>query len=150
MDETRWLVFAAVESKIGQRWWLWVVVTSDTCAYLLDPSRSAAVPRTHLGEDPEGIINADRYGVYKSLGGNIRIAFCWAHVRRDFLRVGSEYGKLKAWADAWVERIGELYYRFRVNSRFELTPDLQLIRRPGGNGSAPNVTVVGLRAKVGF
>ena len=109
MDETRWLVFAAVEGKIGHRWWLWVVVTSDTCAYLLDPSRSAAVPRTHLGEDPEGIINADRYGVYKSLGGNIRIAFCWAHVRRDFLRVGSEYGKLKTWADAWVERIGELY-----------------------------------------
>jgi transposase len=109
MDETRWLVFAEVDGKIGHRWWLWVVVTSDTCAYLLDPSRSAAVPRTHLGEDPEGIISADRYGVYKSLGGKIRIAFCWAHVRRDFLRVGSEYGKLKAWADAWVERIGELY-----------------------------------------
>jgi len=51
---------------------------------------------------------------------------------------------------AGSERIGELYYRFRVNSRFELSPDLQLIRRPGGNAAAPNVTVVGLRAKVGF
>jgi len=49
-----------------------------------------------------------------------------------------------------TERIGELYYRFRVNNRFELSPDLQFIRRPGGDGGAPNVTVIGLRAKVGF
>ncbi len=53
-------------------------------------------------------------------------------------------------AASGTERIGELYYRFRVNSRFELSPDLQFIRRPGGDGGAPNVTVVGLRAKVGF
>lgn len=53
-------------------------------------------------------------------------------------------------AASGTERIGELYYRFRVNKRFELSPDLQFIRRPGGNGSAPSVTVVGFRAKVGF
>lgn len=55
-----------------------------------------------------------------------------------------------AFAASGAERIAELYYRFRVNSRFELTPDLQFIRRPGGNGGAPDATVVGLRAKVGF
>jgi hypothetical protein len=48
------------------------------------------------------------------------------------------------------ERIAELYYRIRVNSRFELSPDLQYIRRAGGDPAAPNITVVGLRAKVGF
>jgi len=109
MDETRWMVFTEVEGKIGQRWWLWVAVTTDTCAFILDPTRSADVPKSHLGEDPQGIISADRYGAYKSLGGKIRIAFCWAHVRRDFVRIGREYGKLEAWAHGWVERIGELY-----------------------------------------
>jgi high affinity Mn2+ porin len=49
-----------------------------------------------------------------------------------------------------TERIGEIYYRFRVNSLFELTPDFQFIQRPGGDGGAPTVKVVGLRAKLGF
>lgn len=44
----------------------------------------------------------------------------------------------------------ELYYRFKVNSRLELTPDFQWIRRPGGDGTAQAIKVVGLRAKVGF
>jgi len=53
-------------------------------------------------------------------------------------------------AASGTERIAELYYRLRVNSRFDLTPNLQFIQRPGGDGSAPNATVAGLRAKVGF
>jgi hypothetical protein len=48
-----------------------------------------------------------------------------------------------------TERIGEIYYRFRVNSLLELTPDFQFIQRPGGNDSA-TIKVVGLRAKLGF
>ena len=44
----------------------------------------------------------------------------------------------------------ELYYRGKVNSRLELTPDIQWIRRPAGDGTAQAITVVGLRAKVGF
>ena len=44
----------------------------------------------------------------------------------------------------------ELYYRFKLNSKIELTPDLQWIRQPGGNAAAPTVKVLGLRAKVGF
>jgi len=44
----------------------------------------------------------------------------------------------------------ELYYRYRLNSRFELTPDLQRIRRPGADSTARAITVVGVRAKVGF
>jgi len=50
MDETRWLVFEEVEGKDGYRWWLWVVITDDTVAYLLEPTRSAKVPSHHLGE----------------------------------------------------------------------------------------------------
>jgi hypothetical protein len=48
------------------------------------------------------------------------------------------------------ERIGEIYYRFRVNNRLEVTPDFQFIQRPGGDGGAPTIKVAGLRAKLGF
>ena len=37
------------------------------------------------------------------------MAFCWAHVRRDFVRVGKGFPKLKAWALQWLIRIRELY-----------------------------------------
>jgi hypothetical protein len=49
-----------------------------------------------------------------------------------------------------AEKQLELYYRFRLNGKVELTPDLQWIRQPGGNAAAPTVKVLGLRAKVGF
>jgi transposase len=109
MDETRWLVFEEVKGKKGYRWWLWVVITDDTVAFLLEPTRSAQVPRDHLGEDPEGIINADRYSVYKALGNKIWVAFCWSHVRRDFIRIRDGYRRLRRWGEAWVTRINELF-----------------------------------------
>lgn len=108
-DETRWMVFVDILGKVGHRWWLWVVVTKDTCAYLLEPSRSADVPRRHLGEEAEGIINADRYSVYKALGEKILIAFCWSHIRRDFIQIRDGYKKLRAWAQSWVVDINELF-----------------------------------------
>lgn len=114
MDETRWLVFADLEGKANHRWWLWVMVAADTCVYLLDPSRSAAVVEKHLGDHPDGIINADRFSVYKALPGNVTIAFCWSHVRRDFLRIQEGYPALYAWGETWVKRINAL---FRQNNR---------------------------------
>ena len=48
------------------------------------------------------------------------------------------------------EKQTELYYRYKFNKFVELSPNFQWIRSPGGNDAAPTVTVVGLRAKVGF
>ena len=48
------------------------------------------------------------------------------------------------------ETQAELYYRYKVNSQFELTPDFQLIRRPSGDGAGETIKVAGLRAKIGF
>lgn len=48
------------------------------------------------------------------------------------------------------ETVYELYYRFGVSRNVEITPDVQRIRRPGGNGTAPDFTVVGLRGHVSF
>jgi len=107
------MVFVEVAGKVGHRWWLWVVITEDTCVYLLDPSRSADVPKNHLGEGAEGIINADRYSAYKVLEkeGHFRIAFCWFHVRQDFFRIRNEYKRLRAWAEGWLKRINDLFAR---------------------------------------
>ncbi|MCF8184820.1 MAG: carbohydrate porin, partial [Polynucleobacter sp.] len=49
-----------------------------------------------------------------------------------------------------LEKQLELYYRYKLNSHVELTPDFQIIRQPGGNASAPTLKVFGLRAKLGF
>ncbi len=37
--------------------------------------------------------------------GRLVLAFCWAHVRRDFVRVGKGYPELKTWALQWLGRI---------------------------------------------
>jgi len=110
MDETRWMVFEQIEGKNNYRWWLWVVITDDTVAYLLEPTRSTQVPKNHLPQDPEGIINADRYIVYKCLGEKIQIAFCWSHVRRDFVQVRDGYRRLRDWGQKWVDKINEIFH----------------------------------------
>ena len=54
----------------------------------------------------------DRYKGYIRLAREIPqiiLAFCWAHVRRDFLDAARSYPKLEGWMFDWVERIGELY-----------------------------------------
>ena len=48
------------------------------------------------------------------------------------------------------ERIAEIYYRIKMNDHLELTPNFQLIQRPGGDGSAASVRVFGLRGNVSF
>lgn len=118
MDETRWMVFADQDGKTTHRWWLWVAVSSDTCVFILDQSRSSQVPRNHFGDHAEGIISADRYSAYKALSDMIMIAFCWSHVRRDFIRIHNGYKKLRTWAEEWLDRISELYHL--NNKRVEL------------------------------
>ena len=52
-------------------------------------------------------------------------------------------------AGGWEKQM-ELYYRFKVNSRFDLTANVQRIINPGGDKTASDITTYGLRAKVGF
>jgi len=132
-DETRWKVFAEVEGKTGFNWWLWVFASVETTVFILDPSRSAQVPKGHLEPpeedgklalaEPDGsadgpIVSADRYAAYQCLEG-FQISFCWAHVRRDFQEAGRGYPEALAdWEQAWLDRIGELYCRYRERARW--------------------------------
>jgi transposase len=138
-DETRWQLFEEVEGKISQRWWLWVFASrpARVVVFVLDPSRSAKVPKKTLSDPlpqgqpvPEGaqfyqledqtyllnphlsVISADRLRVYQAISDLIQVAFCWSHQRRDFVDFGKAYAqhpRLRAWAESWVEDIGQLY-----------------------------------------
>jgi transposase len=116
MDETRWEVFVEQPNKGSHRWWLWVVVTHQTRLYIVAPSRSAAVPKAYFGYDPAGarcryepMVVVDRFKAYAFLKGLLQLAYCWAHVRRDFLHLRLGGPEQEAWADGWIERIGKLY-----------------------------------------
>jgi transposase len=123
-DETRWVVYADVEGKIGHRWYLWVFQSKSVIHYVLDPTRSANVPIAELGEAQGGIVSCDRYSAYKKfvrLHPTFELAFCWTHQRRDFLELANSYPDLSAWAFVWVDKIGELY---RLNKeRLAAPPD---------------------------
>jgi transposase len=112
-DETRWLVFVEKRGKNSYRWWLWVFAGEDSVVYVLDPTRSHDVPEGHFPADAQGVLIVDRYSAYKAMkqvqAGKLILAFCWAHVRRDFVRVGKGYPELKEWALTWLRQIRELY-----------------------------------------
>jgi len=101
-EETRWLVFATVEGKVGFRWFLWVLHAQPAVVFILDRGRAHDVPEEHLGPVEEGILSVDRYAAYKALQqvkeGKITLAFCWAHVRRDFLEAARSWPTEEDWA----------------------------------------------------
>lgn len=113
-DETRWFVFVSLPDKSGYRWYLWAFRSQAAVVFVLDPSRAHEVPEEHLGKAAAGILNVDRYSAYKALpqvkNGQILLAFCWAHQRRDFLGVAKDWPKEQEWALGWVAAIGELYH----------------------------------------
>jgi transposase len=122
-DETRWMVFIEQSGKTGHCWWLWTFLTDEVAVFRLDPSRSHNVPERHFAararspSDSPLVLLVDRYAAYKTMSpvqdGQIVLAFCWAHVRRDFVRVGKGWAELLPWAVAWLRRIRDLYHAQR-------------------------------------
>ena len=117
-DETTWHVFEPVEGKVGSTWWLWVFRSESAVVFVLDPSRSARVPEAHFAGVEEGVLIVDRYVAYKRLSvvkaGQVLLAFCWQHVRRDFLDVARDWPQERDWGLSWVQRIGELTHLNRL------------------------------------
>ena len=101
-DETRWLVFATVEGKVGFRWYLWVFHAAEVVVFVLAQGRAHDVPEQYLGPQAEGILVVDRYKAYQAIdqvkGGLIVLAFCWAHVRRDFVTLARTWPDQEDWA----------------------------------------------------
>jgi transposase len=120
-DETRWLVFVETEGKQGHRWWLWVFNGEDTVVYVLDPYRSHDVPEGHFTAGIGVVLMVDRLASYKAMApvkaGLILLAFCWAHVRRDFIAAAKSFPELKPWAIDWLKRIRQAYRANRERLR---------------------------------
>lgn len=134
-DETRWRMFL---DEYGKLWYMWAFRSEKIVAFVLDPTRAASVPlktlfgmsigdaeKMKLGKVPISLseadmkkLNVDRYSAYKVLAkyGLALLAYCWAHVRRDFINIQKKFPddpELRGWAEEWVVKIAELY---RINN----------------------------------
>ncbi|MDO8990601.1 MAG: carbohydrate porin [Sideroxyarcus sp.] len=96
-------------------------------------------------------------GTYWNRSGDaLGIALGWVRTSDGF-RAGSATLDADAdgnpdfgYAATGAEQLLEIYYRMRINGQLELSPDVQLLRRPGGDNTAANATIIGLRAKTSF
>src|SRR5712691_5622369 len=139
-DETRWEVFAEVEGKTGHRWSLWVMRSASVVFYRMAPSRGADVPKAHFAKLQKDLVEVvlvcDRYSAYKCFAKGhegLLLAYCWAHVRRDFLKAARSWPELEGWMWAWVDDIRALY---RLNAaRLEVwDPMVPLPQQPAAFG----------------
>jgi len=79
-------------------------------------TRGADVIKKHmspLNPDVLIIFVCDRYRAYQCWAKDfpyLILAFCWAHVRRDFLERAKAWPIHEGWMHAWVEAIGERYH----------------------------------------
>nr|WP_295113304.1 IS66 family transposase [uncultured Caulobacter sp.] len=101
-------------TKTGQ---LWAYARDDRpwggsdppgVAYVYAPDRKAERPMAHL-QGFAGVLQVDGYGGYRVLAEKtgVRLAFCWAHVRRRFYELAAA-GPAPIAAEA-LERIKALY-----------------------------------------
>jgi transposase len=88
--------------------------------YRMAPGRGADGPKAHFAKLPkdlvEVVLGCDRYSAYKCLAKGdemIMLAYCWAHVRRDFLKAARSWPELDSWMWAWIDDIRDLS---RVNA----------------------------------
>jgi transposase len=85
LDETRY-------PREGAHNWAWAVVTPKVALYSLLPSRARYVAHGLIGQRPIGTVVSDRYAVYDYVDAAQR-QVCWAHLLRDFNRIGQRAGQ---------------------------------------------------------
>jgi transposase len=123
-DETTWPL---LEKGGGQRWYAWSIVCPDAVFYRIDPSRSARAAGEIL-RDYRGVVVVDGYGAYAALARErgsegLRLAHCWAHVRRKLVEAEAAYPE----ASEGLARIGQLY---AIEAELaEATPEARLAAR---------------------
>jgi transposase len=90
-----------------------VFLGTAAVVYVLDPRRSHDVPEGHFQAGGSVVLLVDRLSSYQAMApvqaGSVVLAFCWAHVRRDFIAVAKSFPALKPWALAWLRRIRQAY-----------------------------------------
>jgi transposase len=114
-DATRWEVCEEVEGQTGHRWYLWVRHAAAVGLYRMAPGRGAEVPKAHCATRQPALVEGgwvwDRYRASTGLAQDcdaLRLALCWAPVRRDVLKAARRWLALEHWMFAWVDAIGVL------------------------------------------
>lgn len=101
-------------TKTGQLWAYarddrpWGGPDPPAVAYVYAPDRKAERPLAHLAGFT-GVLQVDGYAGYRALAerGSVKLAFCWAHVRRRFYELAAA-GPAPIASEA-LERIAGLY-----------------------------------------
>jgi transposase len=96
-------------------------------AYVYAPDRKAVRPIAHLAGF-RGILQVDGYAGYKAMAerGEVRLAFCWSHVRRPFYELAQ--GGMAPIATEALTRIAALY-RIEDDIRGRCAEDRRDIRQ---------------------
>jgi high affinity Mn2+ porin len=113
---------------------------------------------TRFGREMHGQVRFDRALTFGAeIGGRgWRRAQDALGIAAGVLRTSDAYhartadGSIIGYSATGTEQLAELYYRVRIGEHVDVTPDVQWIRRPGGDPAAPTIFVAGLRARVGF
>ena len=117
-DETSWRIQSLREMGGSQRAWLWVSVSKDSVLYYIDRSRSSEVAKVLFVDSVDCVfLVCDRYGSYKKMvrdflkefNKKVILCFCWAHMRRDFIKCAAGDEQLEQWREQWIKRIAEMY-----------------------------------------
>ena len=115
-DETSWPIHGLAERGENPRCWLWIGLGADAVRMQVHRTRSAAGAARVLegvGAEQTAVLVCDRFSAYRTLArrnpGRFELAYCWAHVRRDFLQQGVRRPGLSQWAQGWVEGITGIY-----------------------------------------
>ncbi len=104
-DETHWRNH---ENGDTGKWWTWCVASDEVATYRILKQRSHEAAGQVL-RGYEGVVMTDGYGAYQALARarpGLKLAHCWAHVRRKFLEGDDAYPELSKHA---VDQIGKLF-----------------------------------------
>ena len=88
--------------------WLWVAVTPLVTFFEIALTRCTSAAQNLLGENFEGILNSDRHGAYNWVDIERR-QLCWAHLRREFLKISERPGVSQELGTALVKQQEKLF-----------------------------------------
>ena len=116
-----------------QQAWLWVAVTPLVTFFEIALTRCTQAAQNLLNENFAGILISDRHGAYNWVDLERR-QLCWAHLRRDFIKISERSGVSKELGTALAkqqEKVFELWHRVRDGTLarcdfVELVKDIRL------------------------
>jgi transposase len=140
-------------TKTGQLWAYaaddrpWGGADPPGVVYLYAPDRKAERPIAHL-DSFKGILQVDGYAGYRKLAerGDVQLAFCWAHMRRNFYELATP-GPAPIASEA-LKRIAE-FYAIEKDIHGRSAEERRLIRQQKSQPLA-NAFEQWLRAKLGL